>query len=141
MVYGSGCSTLACGAVISHIPNFLDDRLLFCCWPPEGVLFVASWEVPVPAPSIFSISFSTIVPFYNSHKLGFVVMGFFFFLRGTSILDPYRSLLRGLTMANDCGDNGPSGWLVGTCGGAGGGGFCWLEILRLAIRSSNSVVA
>lgn len=48
-----------------------------------------------------------------------------------------------LTMAKDCGDNGPSGWLMGACGGAGGGGACWfpLEIFRLAMSSSNSVEA
>lgn len=46
-----------------------------------------------------------------------------------------------LTMAKDWGDNGPSNWLVG--GGAGGSGVCWLslEIFRLAISSSNSILA
>lgn len=47
------------------------------------------------------------------------------------------------TMAKDCGDNGPSGWLSPPCGGTGGGGVCWLplEIFRLAMRSSNCVSA
>lgn len=46
-----------------------------------------------------------------------------------------------LTMAKDWGDNGPSNWLVG--GGAGGSGVCWLslEIFRLAISSSNSILS
>ncbi len=66
MVCKSGCSKYACGAAISYVPSFLDDRLLFCCWPPEAALLAVSWEegLPVPALSIFSISFSTRVPFY-----------------------------------------------------------------------------
>lgn len=64
----AGCSELACGVVISsYIPSFLDDRLLFCCRPPEEALLRVSWDVglPVPGLSIFSISFNIRVPFYN----------------------------------------------------------------------------
>lgn len=33
-VVDSACSKLAGEALISDVPSFLDDRLLFCCWPP-----------------------------------------------------------------------------------------------------------
>lgn len=57
-----GRSTFACGVVILYIPSFLDDLLLLCCWL---TVLAASWDegLPVPAPSIFSISFSIRVPF------------------------------------------------------------------------------
>lgn len=60
-----------CTPVISCAPSFLDDRLLFCCWLPEAALLAASCVegLPVPAPSIFSISFSTKVPFCTRHTL------------------------------------------------------------------------
>lgn len=59
-------SSLGClGNMQGYIPSFLFDRLLFCCWPVEGAGFTDSWDVglPFPAPSIFSISLRTRVPF------------------------------------------------------------------------------
>ena len=111
-----------------------------------------SWGegLPVPALSIFSISFSIMVPFYNStqththtHKVNSIILYknnvIVIVLNTKKCFSTNGCLLFILTMAKDCGDNGPSDWLVGACAGAAGGGVP-LEILRLAIRSSNSVV-
>lgn len=137
----------------SSVPSFLEDRLLFCCWTPDGALFISCGKaLPFPEPSIFSISFSTMVPFYTKKQTTKTLQWWcpsdpvtpLFQRTLTSLLWRLnQSMPPILTMANDCGDNGLSNWLVGACGGAAAGGVCWLplEIFRLAMRSSNSVAA